>query len=84
MLAPSDAGCRGRRVGKNTTTSTKNKPISDIQLSVKLESLSCSTTKIAAPSSGPQNERMPPSTAMITKSPDCCQWNARGSTKLSR
>src|ERR1019366_3958783 len=69
---------------KNTTTSTKKMPISDIQLSVRLESFSCSTTKIAAPNNGPQNELLPPSTAMMTKSPDCCQWNARGSTKLHR
>src|SRR5882724_139979 len=68
--------------GKNRTTRTKNSPMNDIQFSVSLETKSCSTTKMAAPISGPQNERMPPSTAMITKLPDWSQRRARGSTKL--
>src|SRR5215469_5429762 len=54
--------------GKNSTTRTKNDPTNHIQFRVWLERLSCSTTKIVAPINDPQNERMPPSTAIMTKS----------------
>src|SRR5271166_925186 len=68
--------------GKKRTTSTKTSPITDIQFSVRLETKSWSATKIAAPISGPQNERMPPSTAMMTRLPERSKRNARGSVKL--
>src|ERR1019366_225142 len=47
--------------GKKVTTSTKNRPMNDIQFCVWLDTSSCTTTKIAAPRRGPQNPPMPPS-----------------------